>query len=649
MGIPKMRLSQPARDPKSSKIPLGLGSVMFLLLGATPLLSQGIIATVAGNGSQAFAGDGDPATAAALNHPCGLAIDSTGAIYIADTDNARIRRVSPGGIISTVAGDGIPGSSGDGGSALHASLSDVAGVALDAEGNFYFGDASNRRVRKVTPGGIITTVAGTGRQGFSGDGGPATNATLNRPTFVLIDPAGKLYIADSSNQRIRRVDVDGTITTIAGNGVGGFSGDGGLAINASLAIPLGLAMDKASNLYIADANNHRIRKVSPAGIITTVAGNGIEGFSGDLGPAARASLNYPEDVAFDGSGNMYIADSANNRIRKVDPSGVISTIAGTALNGFSGDGGPSVEAMLDFPWAVATDAAGGVYIADRVNNRIRKISSGTSQPTLVSNSVRSVANGAIPNPPGSLIYVQGANLASATTQIVASATPLLTHLQNTVDDISVTVDGTPVPMYYALPNYVAFQLPWETGTGTATLVVTRNGVASTPLPFSVSQFSPGIYTTSGNGIGMAWAIFAAPSKINPKGQVAQGVNVGSYIGVAATKGDVLYIYAGGLGRPTNAQKMMDGQAPCPLQNNVPGPCPASYKPSDYATATTPVVLVGGVQATGITSILDPTYPGLYLVFFTIPSAAPKGNAVPIQLQIPGGPSTDPATVTIAIQ
>jgi uncharacterized protein (TIGR03437 family) len=291
---------------------------------------------------------------------------------------------------------------------------------------------------------------------------------------------------------------------------------------------------------------------------------------------------------------------------------------------------------------------GGVTLQSNV---ITKPVATSTQPTLVTNTVRTVASGAIPNPPGSLIYVQGANLANATTNMVASSTPLLTHLQNTVDNISVTVNGSTVPMFYALPNYVAFELPWGTSlsTGSATLVLTRNGVASTPLQFSVSQFSPGIYTTSGNGIGMAWAIFAAPSKINPKGQLAQAGSVGGYVGVAATKGDVLYIYAGGLGRPKNALKMMDGRAPCPLQNNVPGPCPAGYKASDYATATTPIVLVGGVPATGITSILDPTYPGVYLVFFTIPSAARKGNAVPIQLQIPGGPSTDPANVTIAIQ
>jgi sugar lactone lactonase YvrE len=361
---------------------------MWLLVSASPLLSQGTIATIAGNGSAAFAGDGGLATAAGLNHPWGIAIDSTGAIYICDSDNARIRRVSPSGIISTVAGDGVPGASGDGGSALQASLSDVAGVAFDAAGNFYFGDASNRRVRKVTPAGIISTVAGTGIQGFSGDGGRAISATLNRPTFVVVDPAGNLYITDSSNQRIRRVDLNGTITTFAGNGVAGFSGDGGLANGASLAFPLGMAMDKTGNLYVADANNHRIRRINPSGVITTIAGNGVEGFSGDLGPAISASLNYPEDVAIDGSGNLFIADSGNNRIRKVDSFGVISTTAGTIVNGFSGDGGPSVDAVLNFPWGLATDAAGDLYIADRVNNRIRKISPNAA-PRIISH----LANG----------------------------------------------------------------------------------------------------------------------------------------------------------------------------------------------------------------------------------------------------------------
>ena len=276
--------------------------------------------------------------------------------------------------------------------------------------------------------------------------------------------------------------------------------------------------------------------------------------------------------------------------------------------------------------------------------RVSSVSAVVLTPVL--NGVRSVANGATPNPPGSLIYAQGASLAFAT--IIASSTPLPTHLQANFDDVSVTINGIPAPMYYVLPNYVSFQLPWETdvSTGSATMIVTHNGIASAPLQFPVGEFSPGIYTTSGNGSGMAWAIFAAPSKINPNGQVAQAVSVGSYPGVPATAGDLLYIYAAGLGP---AKNMEDGRAPCSLANNRPGSCPAGYSAADYSTITTPSITIGGVQAKVDAAILDPTYPGLYLVFFEIPANAPKGNAVPIQLQIPGGPGTDPANVTIAIQ
>jgi uncharacterized protein (TIGR03437 family) len=278
--------------------------------------------------------------------------------------------------------------------------------------------------------------------------------------------------------------------------------------------------------------------------------------------------------------------------------------------------------------------------------------SGSEQPTLLQNSVRSVANGAIPNPPGSLIYAQGTNLASVTTKpLIASSTPLPTHLQDNLDDVSVTVNGTPAPMYYALPNYVAFQLPWETDTslGSATLVVTRNGVASAPLPFSVGKFSPGIFTTTADGKGLAWAIFAAPSKINPNGLVAQANSVGNcpgpaptcYLGVPAAVGDTLYLYAGGLG-PVGPKTLADGQAPCPLNGGCPG-----YNPTAYSTTTKPTITVGGVQAAVTFAGLHPVYPGLYLVYFNIPSGVPKGNAVAVQLTI-NGIGTDPANVTIAI-
>jgi sugar lactone lactonase YvrE len=256
---------------------------------------------------------------------------------------------------------------------VNASLSDVTGLALDTDGNLYIADAGNRRIRKVTTDGIISTIAGTGVQGFSGDGGAAINAQLNRPTSVLFS-GGSLYIADSSNQRIRQVNSTGGIRTLAGNGVAGFSGDGGAAISASLQFPLGMAMDSLGNLYFADGDNNRVRQIRPDGTITTVAGDGPGRYAGDQGPASSASLNIPFDVAVDGAGNLLIADAGNNRVRKVDTSGFISTVAGSGVDGFSGDGGLATEAILSFPWGLTTDAAGNVYIADRVNNRVRIVS-----------------------------------------------------------------------------------------------------------------------------------------------------------------------------------------------------------------------------------------------------------------------------------
>ncbi len=335
--------------------------------------AAGFIATVAGDGTPGFVGDGGWATAAWLLSPSGVAVDRAGNLYIADSSNQRIRKVDAAGVIATVAGDGTAGFGGDGGPAASARLRFPRGVAVDGAGNLYIADSSNNRVRKVNAAGILTTAAGDGTAGFGGDGGPAASARLFAPEDVAIDGAGNLYIADRNNHRIRKIDAAGFIATAAGDGTAGFGGDGGPAASARLLYPQSMAVDGAGNLYIADTDNHRVRKVDAAGFIATVAGDGTAGFGGDGGPAAAAQLRFPRGVAVDGAGSLYIADSSNHRIRKVDAAGVIATVAGDRTWGFSGDGGPAAAAQLRSPRGVAVDGAGNLYIADTGNQRIRKV------------------------------------------------------------------------------------------------------------------------------------------------------------------------------------------------------------------------------------------------------------------------------------
>ncbi|MGH8907595.1 MAG: hypothetical protein ACRD0K_13975, partial [Egibacteraceae bacterium] len=333
---------------------------------------NGTITTIAGTGAYRFAGDGGPATQAPLAAPTGIAIGPDGALYIADTDNHRIRQIDPNGTITTLAGTGTEGFSGDNEPATQAQLDDPQGVAIGPDGAVSIADTDNHRIRRVDPNGIITTLAGTGTEGFAGDRGPATQAQLDSPEGIAIAGDGTLYIADTDNHRIRQIDPNGTITTLAGTGAKGFFGDGGPATQAQLAYPTSVAIGTDGALSIADDGNHRIRGIDAGGAITTLAGTG-PGYPGDGGPARRAQLDLPTGVAIGPDGAVYVVDTDNDRVRRIDADGIITTVAGTGIEGFSGDGGPATQAQLDYPTSVAIDQAGNLYITDGRNERVRRV------------------------------------------------------------------------------------------------------------------------------------------------------------------------------------------------------------------------------------------------------------------------------------
>lgn len=373
-------------------------STLLLLIAVCSTLSvhaQYISAFAGNSGTSGYSGDGGVAISAKLNSCSGVAVDGAGNIYIADRGNHVVRKISTAGTISTFAGTGTAGYSGNGGAASLATLNMPGSVATDAAGNVYISDIGNNTVRMVNTMGIIRNFAGSGVAGYAGDGDTAHNGRLNAPEGLAVDAAGNVYIADAGNNVIRMVSAGlRLMSTVAGNGLQGYSGDGGSAVLAKLYNPSGVAVDINGNLYIADVINNRVRKVATSGIISTYAGTGTAGNSGNGGAAAAATLRYPSALSVDGAGNLYIADQGNNNIRMVSTSGVITNFAGTSTSGYDGDGGLAVSARLAAPKCVTADGWGRVYIADAGNHAVRVVSATAS----VSGALTSGKIAVYPNP-----------------------------------------------------------------------------------------------------------------------------------------------------------------------------------------------------------------------------------------------------------
>ena len=382
------------------------------------------------------------ATKVSISLVDGIAVSPNGDIYIARRAHNVISRIDQNGILVNVVGSGANGYSGDGEPATKAELNIPAGLAFDRNGNLYIADRANHRVRKVDKKGIITTVAGNGTSGFSGDGGPATQASLNLPSGVVVDTKGNLYIADRSNNRVRVVDTQGIIKTFAGTGSDGFHGDNMPALKATLDKPFGLALDKDNNLYIADRGNNRIRKVNRSGLISTVAGDGGFYYIGDNGPAYRASIAGPTGVTVDNQGNIYIADRSNNRIRMVDKLGMIRTVMGTGQQDYNGDSELARETNLHLPFGVALDKNGDLLVIDRSHYRIRKlIMKGNKVTTLAGNGVKQFGGDGGPAQGANLEFPHGIDVDSKDNVIFADKAHYRIR-QITPEGIISTIAGT---------------------------------------------------------------------------------------------------------------------------------------------------------------------------------------------------------------
>jgi uncharacterized protein (TIGR03437 family) len=572
---------------------------------------QFTISTVAGTGKAAEAGDAGPAASAELCEPRGVTVDSSGNLYIADYCGQTVRKVTPNGIITTVAGNGTAGYSGDGGPATSAELDGPYRVTVDTSGNIYIPDSSNSVIRKVAADGTISTVAGNGFSGYSGDGGLATNAELNYPEAVAFDSAGNYYIADEAANVIRKVDINGVITTYAGTGNSNYTGDGGPAISATLDGPVGIAMDSVGDLYISDQGNDVIRQVNPGGVIATVAGTGRSGFSGDGGPAAAAQFDSPASINLDSSGNLYIPDVGNNRIRVVLTSGTIWTVAGDGIGGYAGDGGPALSAEIYAPRGVAAAPNGDVYIADFSNNRVRQLTPLLQTPVISSGGVVSAsAFGEFPAvAPGSWIEIYGSNLAIDTrswegSDFKGDDAPI------SLDGTSVTIGGQNAFVSFISPNQVNVQVP-NVATGLQPLVVQTGAGASASYEVTVNALEPGFLAPALfklGGVPYVAALFPDGTYVLPTGAIS-GID-----SRPAQPGDTILMYGVGFG---------------PVTPGIPW---GQIEPDTNMLASSFNLSIGGATATLQYDGLAPNYIGLYQFNVVVPSI----------------PTTSPAAITYTL-
>ena len=556
-----------------------------------------------------------------------VVVDSAGNVYTPDYEKANVYKTDRFGAFTIVAGSGVGGYSGDGGPATAAKLLRPTGVAVAADGSLFIADSGNERIRKVSPSGIISTYAGTGVGGFTGDGGQATAARLNAPFTLALDAAGNLYFVDLSNYRIRRIKADGTISTVAGSGQTRYSGEGGLA-TASAIYPGWLYVTSDGTIYFTDDGfatngNQRVRKVSPTGVVTTVAGSGTLGYAGDGGPGTAAVLNTAAGVAADSYGNVYLSDQDNARIRKVAPSGIITTYAGTGKAGLSGDGGPASAAQVSGPSALTLDSEGNLYVVDQAYKTVRKITA-PALPTI------NVTSAAIPSflgktAFGSNMYVEiyGSNL-STTTRTWAGGDFQGSNAPKSLDNVSVTVNGKPAFIYFISPGQININTPEDTATGPVSIVVTNSIGTSNAGTATRARVSPTLQSIPQFNIGGKQYV------------VAQTPDFKSFIGVPgmlngvtfvrAKPGDTVSLYALGCGvtNPATAPGVVVAQA---------SPLASSFQVK-IAGATADVPF-GGAVAGAI---------GLYQFNVVIPNVAAGDQA--IELIVDGVSNAQNLVITI---